>query len=104
MQAVGFEQALRTADLVITGEGRVDETTLHGKLLLRVLRVCRRHRVPVLVICGEFVGDPTLLNRWEVLGCEALVSATVARDDAMRFAEELVAQKTAKLLAPLSGL
>ncbi len=97
MQAVGFEQALRDADLVLTGEGRVDETTLHGKLLLRVVRAARKWGVPVAVLCGEFVGDHSSLAIYGVAHCESLVSQTVSQEEAMRQAADLLEAKTAKL-------
>lgn len=49
LELVGFEA--RGADLVITGEGRVDETTLAGKAVGEVIRASGR--VPVGVFCGS---------------------------------------------------
>lgn len=40
------------ADLVITGEGRFDAQTLHGKTPLGVARVARQQQVPVIVLAG----------------------------------------------------
>lgn len=97
MHAVGFEQALRDADLVLTGEGRVDETTLHGKLLLRVVRAARKWGVPVAVLCGQFVGDRSSLAQYGVIHCESLVSHTVSQEEAMHQAADLLEEKTAKL-------
>ena len=57
MEAVGLEEALRDADLVLTGEGRLDGQTLHGKVLLGVARLAGRHGRPVLAICGSLGED-----------------------------------------------
>jgi glycerate kinase len=57
MEAVGLEEALRNADLVLTGEGRLDGQTLHGKVLLGVARLAGRHGRPVLAICGSLGED-----------------------------------------------
>lgn len=104
MQAVGFERALQGADLVLTGEGRVDETTLHGKLLLRVLRTARKYGIPVAIVCGDFVGDRSMLLQYRVIACETLVSAGVSPEQAMRQAGQLVEENTAKLLGWLERL
>ncbi|MCS6829075.1 MAG: glycerate kinase [Armatimonadota bacterium] len=101
MQAVGFYDALRDADLVLTGEGQVDATTLHGKLLLRVLQAAKRQGVPVAVICGDMRGDPAMLQPYGVLGWQTLVSETISRKEAFREAAALLEKKTAKLLRSL---
>ncbi|WP_167051049.1 glycerate kinase [Salinibacterium sp. ZJ77] len=49
--AVGLADALDRADLVITGEGRLDEQSLGGKVVDAVRRMTPR-RVPVVVIAG----------------------------------------------------
>lgn len=51
-EAVGLDAVVRDADLVITGEGRVDAQTLRGKAPAGVVATARRHGVPVLVLAG----------------------------------------------------
>ncbi len=101
MQAVDFHDALRGADLVLTGEGQVDATTLHGKLLMRVLQAAKKQGVPVAVICGSLQGEPAMLKRYGVLACETLVCEGVSREVAMREAIVVLEEKTAKLLGHL---
>ncbi|MFN3355521.1 MAG: glycerate kinase [Pseudomonas sp.] len=55
-ELVGLDEAVRGADLVITGEGRFDAQTLRGKTPFGVARIARRHNVPVIVIAGT-LGD-----------------------------------------------
>jgi glycerate 2-kinase len=51
-RAARLEQRLRWADLVITGEGAVDRSTLMGKGVGEIARLCRRRRVPCLALAG----------------------------------------------------
>ncbi|MEB2650991.1 MULTISPECIES: glycerate kinase [Pseudomonas] len=51
-ELVGLADAVRGADLVITGEGRFDAQTLRGKTPFGVARVAKQHAVPVIVIAG----------------------------------------------------
>lgn len=104
MRAMGFEDALREADLVLTGEGRVDETTLHGKLVSRILRIASKHRVPVAIICGDLVGEHSTLTQYGVLTCQTLVSEAVSLEEAMRETACLLEEKSAKLLQRMSRL
>jgi glycerate kinase len=51
-ETTGLESAVRTADLVITGEGCVDAQTLHGKGPAGVADMARRLGKPVIAIGG----------------------------------------------------
>ncbi|HEY7522700.1 MAG TPA: glycerate kinase [Candidatus Limnocylindrales bacterium] len=52
MQATGFQDKLAHADLVITGEGRVDEQTAFGKTALGVAKRAAAIGVPVIAVGG----------------------------------------------------
>jgi glycerate 2-kinase len=49
----GLEAALEEAELVLTGEGRLDTTSFEGKVVGGVLAACSRRGLPVVVIAGE---------------------------------------------------
>jgi glycerate 2-kinase len=53
LDTVGFEQQLRGASLVITGEGSLDEQTLRGKTPVGVADAARASGVPVVAVCGR---------------------------------------------------
>ena len=53
LELLGFEALLRGAALVITGEGALDEQTLHGKAPAGVAAAARRAGVPVVAVCGR---------------------------------------------------
>ncbi len=53
MDAVGLRERMEGAGVVVTGEGRFDEQSLHGKVPDGLLRVGGEFRVPVVILCGE---------------------------------------------------
>ncbi|NHO31260.1 glycerate kinase [Acetobacter fallax] len=53
MEALALESVLTDADLVITGEGRIDGQTVRGKTPVGVARVARRLGKPVIAIAGS---------------------------------------------------
>lgn len=53
LDVTGFGDALQKADLVITGEGRMDEQTLHGKGPFGVALKAREKNVPVIGLAGR---------------------------------------------------
>ncbi len=57
MEAVGLDAQVQDADLVITGEGRIDSQTIHGKTPIGVARIAKRHGKPVIGIAGCLTAD-----------------------------------------------
>ena len=56
LDAVHFDAQLAKADLVITGEGRIDTQSLRGKVVLGVAKRAKAQNVPVIALVGD-VGD-----------------------------------------------
>lgn len=53
LEAVQFNDLLADADLVITGEGRMDGQSLSGKTPVGVARWAKRQNLPVIALCGS---------------------------------------------------
>ena len=53
LDAIGFDDAMRAAAFVVTGEGRLDEQTLAGKVVGEVATRCRQGGVTCHVVCGK---------------------------------------------------
>lgn len=78
VDAAGFDAQLEGADLVITGEGRVDEQTAYGKAPGEVARRAHASGVPVLLLAGS-KGDG-----WEALktlGVDSVVTLVQEGED-----------------------
>lgn len=56
-KATHFENKLRRADWLITGEGKTDGQTLHGKLPYYVAKLAKKHGVPTILLSGALGGD-----------------------------------------------
>ena len=52
IEYVGLEEKLQGADLLITGEGKVDGQSLQGKVVFGVANIAKKYDVPVCVIAG----------------------------------------------------
>ncbi|MDY6997746.1 MAG: glycerate kinase [Actinomycetota bacterium] len=58
----GLAADVAAADLIITGEGRFDDQSLHGKVVSALAAGARSHRTPVLVLAGQVTLDPSALQ------------------------------------------
>ncbi|MBI5648590.1 MAG: glycerate kinase [Ignavibacteriae bacterium] len=72
MRAVGFHEALRGVDMVITGEGRIDEQSAMGKVVGEVSRAARESGVPCIACAGTIRGDRETIT--QKLGLHRLVT------------------------------
>lgn len=52
LDALGFDEIISGADLVVTGEGKIDGQTLTGKLPYAVALRAVRKGIPVMAVCG----------------------------------------------------
>ncbi|MEN0003610.1 MAG: glycerate kinase, partial [Bacteroidota bacterium] len=53
-----FEAQLKGIDYIITGEGKIDHQTLHGKLIAGITQLAQRHNIPVIALCGALLASP----------------------------------------------
>lgn len=63
LDVLGFAPALERADLVITGEGSLDEQTLHGKAPAGVAAAARAAGKEVVAVCGRLALPAEALGR-----------------------------------------
>jgi glycerate kinase len=56
LDAVHFDHILQGADMVFTGEGKIDFQSLRGKVVIGVARRAKKQNVPVIAIVGD-IGD-----------------------------------------------
>ena len=90
MQQAEMASLLARADLVITGEGRLDGQSLAGKTPIGVSRAAKRLRKPVIVLAGS-LGDG-----WQACFDEGVTAAFALADGPMTLADAL--PRTAELL------
>ncbi|CAM3207120.1 glycerate kinase [Streptomyces albus] len=81
MEELGVEAAIGRASLVITGEGSLDEQTLHGKAPAGVAAAARRAGKPVVAVCGRLAIDAA---RLKAAGIERAYALTDIESDVER--------------------
>lgn len=62
LETIGFDRIIAGADLIITGEGRLDGQTLMGKTPFGILRAAKKHNIPVTAVGGSVENRDALLN------------------------------------------
>jgi glycerate 2-kinase len=102
LEATGFDAALDGASLVITGEGRFDGQTAHGKAIHGVAEKAKKLNVPVGVVAGSADGLGTAwLRAMGIAAVTTLVDGMTPLETAMRDARSLIVARTAVLVREL---
>lgn len=93
LDLIGFAKHLPGAELVITGEGSLDEQSLHGKAPIGVVDAATRAGVPAIAVAGRCVLSPPALAGAGIAAAYALsdIEPDLARSiaDADRLLEQL---------------
>jgi glycerate kinase len=103
VEASGFDQALKGADLVITGEGRVDAQTAYGKAPGEVARRAEAAAVPVLLIAGSKAEGWETLREKGVTAVEVLAQEGDNLRDLMQDPAPALTQAAARAVRELLG-
>ena len=99
--AVDLDDHVRDADLVITGEGRIDFQTVHGKTPIGVARVAKRHGKPVIGIAGSLGAEVGVVHAHGIDAVFSVLGKPCTLDEALRDAAanvELTARNVAAVL------
>ena len=96
-EEVGFYDAVVECDIVVTGEGRLDETSFSGKVVGNVINVAHQHGKRVIALCGDVQPDGKRLAQRE--GAEIVSLRERFGDDATNFTERCVRESAELALA-----
>jgi glycerate kinase len=89
----GLARAMQGATLAFTGEGRMDEQTLHGKTPAGVARIARQAGVPVVALAGSLGPGYDKLYEAGITAAYSLASGPMTLAQACAQAAELLADR-----------
>ena len=95
LEHVGLDEKLEGADLVLTGEGRIDFQTVYNKAPIGVARRAKRRGIPVLAVCGSLGEGFESVHAEGIDAVVPILSAPMTLDEASARAGELIADAVA---------
>lgn len=101
LDAAHFDQHVQDADLVITGEGRIDGQSIHGKVPVGVGQRAHQFGVPVLAIVGDIGPGAEACYNYGVDAILSTVNKAMPLKEAMERSSELMmeaAERAARIL------
>jgi len=91
ISASGLENSLKDADLVITGEGKIDRQTIYGKTPIGVAKSAKKYGLPVIAFAGNINTDSNVVYENGIDGLMSIISHPMTLETAMERSKELLA-------------
>ncbi|WP_442593725.1 glycerate kinase [Neobacillus sp. D3-1R] len=98
LDAVQFEEHVKDADLVITGEGRIDSQTIYGKTPIGVAKASKKFNVPVIGVAGSITKDSHIVYEHGIDALYSIIPGVVTLPEAFENAAVFM-QQTARNIA-----
>ncbi len=83
-EETGLEQEIRSADIVVTGEGRLDGQSCMGKTPVGVARTAKKYGKTVVAFAGGVTGDAGMWNGYGIDAFFSIVKGPCTLEEAMR--------------------
>ncbi|MFX2610209.1 glycerate kinase [Enterobacter mori] len=99
--ALHLADQVADADLVITGEGRIDSQTIHGKVPVGVAKVAKRFNKPVIGIAGSLTADVGVVHEHGIDAVFSVIYTICSLEDALENASENVRMAARNIAAAL---
>lgn len=95
LEKTAFKEHIEGADLIVTGEGKLDAQTMYGKVITGVMKLAQKYEVPVIAIAG-MVEEGIVNNEAGFTAIYSLVAPAISTEEAMENAATLT-ESTAKI-------
>lgn len=100
-EALGLDELVKDATLVITGEGRIDSQTIHGKVPIGVANVARRYNKPVIGIAGSLTADVGVVHQHGIDAVYSVLYSICTLEEALDNAAQNVRMTARNIAATL---
>lgn len=103
IETVGLKKYLKNADLVITGEGKMDSQTIYGKTPIGVAKIAKRCNIPVIAIVGEVGEGVEKVYKYGIDGIITTAPYSMTRVQAIKRSSELIPDVSENLMRLIQG-
>ncbi|MFV9567791.1 glycerate kinase [Thermoanaerobacter mathranii] len=103
IEALKLEEKIKEADIVISGEGKVDFQTAFGKTISGIAKLCKKHNKPFIVIAGT-VEDIEKLYEIGVSSVFSIMEKPMSLEDAIKNAPTLLEKSAERIFRLIKAI
>lgn len=90
IRETGLERSISHSDIIITGEGSLDDQTLHGKAVSGIAALAKKHNKPLLALCGTVNISPEQMQQAGITRAAGILDENISLHEAMADAFNLL--------------
>ena len=98
------ENKLKGADILITGEGKIDSQTWQGKLISQLVVQAQITQTPVILVCGTLQDVESIISQNGILYASSILNEPIDLEKALKSASQLVENQGVLLGKLLGGM
>ena len=98
------ENKLKSADILITGEGKIDSQTWQGKLISQLVLMAEMTQTPVILVCGTLQNVESVFSQTIILHASSILNEPMKLENALENASQLIENHGALLGKLLGGI
>lgn len=80
---IGLKDDFKDADLIITGEGRLDFQSAMGKVPIGIAKLAKKYQLPVIAICGSVSSEAKVCNEQGIDAFFSILNEVISLQQAM---------------------
>jgi glycerate kinase len=100
-QALNLEEHIHDCSLVVTGEGRIDSQSIHGKVPVGVAQVAKKYHKPVIGIAGSLTADVGVVHQHGIDAVFSVLTQIGTLEEAFRGAFDNIQRASRNVAATL---
>ncbi|WP_312212026.1 glycerate 2-kinase [Pseudescherichia sp.] len=100
-QALNLEEHIHDCTLVVTGEGRIDSQSIHGKVPVGVANVAKKYHKPVIGIAGSLTRDVGVVHQYGIDAVFSVLTSIGTLEEAFRGAFDNIYRASRNIAATL---
>jgi len=80
---LNLEGYIRSSDLIITGEGKIDSQSFNGKVVIEVSKIAQKYQKPVIALVGSYEGDLSSFHKLGLTSVFSILHSPVSLEEAL---------------------
>lgn len=101
-EALNLEEHIHDCTLVVTGEGRIDSQSIHGKVPVGVANVAMKYHKPVIGIAGSLTPDVGVVHQYGIDAVFSVLTSIGSLEEALKNAFENIYRASRNIAATLN--
>ncbi|MDA3851042.1 MAG: glycerate kinase [Spirochaetaceae bacterium] len=95
---INFDDIIVDADLIITGEGKIDGQSIFGKVPVGIAKRCKKRNLPLIAIVGDIVGSMDQIHQTGITAVMSTLNQAMPLKEALKKSSKMLIDGTERAM------